>query len=463
MCTCTTFCWSNVYAHNYYFALFLAVRTFFTTFAKTKHFTSMRVLIINTSEKTGGAAVASNRLMNALNNNGVKARMLVRDKETDEITVSPVGHPWLAQWAFLWERLCIFFHLHFSRKHLFEIDIANAGIDVTHTRYFKEADVIHLEWINQGMLSLNGIRRILDSGKPVVWTMHDLWPATAICHYARGCKSYQSSCHNCPLLPGRSDNDLSAKVWRKKRKIIHNRTIHFVTCSKWLQRQAEVSGLFHHQTVTAIPNPINTHVFHPDNKEQARRRLGLPVDKRIILFVSQKVTDERKGMAYFVEAVSKLADSDPTAKSTTVLAILGGHGEEIAGRLALPAFPLGYVSDDRKIVDVYNSADVFVLPSLEDNLPNTIMEAMACGVPCVGFNVGGIPEMITNGITGYVAKERDADDLAKGIVWALDPSRSKSLSEQSVSKVQLEYSEHAVAMKYIDVYTDALAQKGYNI
>lgn len=424
----------------------------------------MRVLIINTSEKTGGAAVASNRLMNALNDNGVKARMLVRDKETDEITVSPTGRQWRAQWAFLWERLCIFFHLHFNRKHLFEVDIANAGIDVTSPRYFKEADIIHLEWINQGFLSLKGIQRILNSGKPVVWTMHDMWPATAICHYTRGCKSYQSACRNCKLLPGGgSSNDLAAKVWKKKHKIIHNHTIHFVACSKWLQRQAEQSGLFHHQTVTSIPNPINSHIFRPINKREARQRLGLPADKNVILFVSQKVTDERKGMAYFVDAINKLCENDPTVKETTVVAILGGHSEEIAGKLALQAYPLGYVSDDKIIVDVYNSADVFVLPSLEDNLPNTIMEAMACGVPCVGFNVGGIPEMIDNKQTGYVARERDSADLAKGIAWVMDPANRAKLSKNSVDKVQRNYSEHAVAMKYIEVYTEAMAQKRYNI
>lgn len=424
----------------------------------------MRVLIINTSEKNGGAAVASNRLMNALNNNGVKARMLVRDKETDEITVSPVGHHWITQWAFLWERLCIFFHLHFSRKHLFEVDIANAGIDVTRTRYFKEADIIHLEWINQGYLSLKGIRKILDSGKPVVWTMHDMWPATAICHYTRGCKKYQTACRNCQLLPGGgSSNDLSAKVWRAKHKVIHNHNIHFVACSRWLQRKASVSGLFHHQTVTAIPNPINSHLFFPEDKKEARKRIGLPAGKRIILFVSQKVTDERKGMAYLADALQKMIDVDPTTTETTVVAILGGHGEEIADQLPLQAYPLGYVSDDKTIVDVYNCADAFVLPSLEDNLPNTIMEAMACGVPCVGFNVGGIPEMIDHKKTGYVAKERDSEDLAQGILWVLEPVNKKMLAKNSVDKVQKNYSEHAVAMRYIDVYTDAMAQKGYNI
>ena len=147
----------------------------------------MRVLIVNTSEKTGGAAVASKRLVEALNNNGIKAKMLVRDKETDDITTVELRHsPW-HQWHFLWERWCVFCNLHFSHKNLFAIDIANSGTDITSLREFQEADLIHLNWVNQGMLSLSSIRHILDSGKPVVWTMHDLWPASSICHYAGEC------------------------------------------------------------------------------------------------------------------------------------------------------------------------------------------------------------------------------------------------------------------------------------
>ena len=171
----------------------------------------MRVLILNTSEKTGGAAVAANRLMEALNNNGVKAKMLVRDKETDQITVVGVKQSLMRQWSFLWERWVVFWHLHFSNNHLFEIDIANCGTDITRMREFKEADVIHLHWINQGFLSLKTITKILDSGKPVVWTMHDIWPATGICHYTRGCKHFKTRCRGCKLRPGKGgDTDLAS-------------------------------------------------------------------------------------------------------------------------------------------------------------------------------------------------------------------------------------------------------------
>lgn len=422
----------------------------------------MRVLIVNTSEKVGGAAVAANRLMDALNNNGVKAKMLVRDKETEDITVVGLPRSIKLHWNFLWERWCVFWHLHFSKHHLWEIDLAAAGSDITKLREFQEADVIHLSWVNQGMLSLKSIRKILKSGKPVVWTMHDLWAATGICHYARGCNRYVSTCGNCPLLPHKgSKNDISSKVFGRKKELYHGGNIHFVSCSRWLEQQAKKSGLFVGQRITNIPNPIDTHVFCPQNKAEARLRAGLPADKHIILFVSQRVTDERKGMEYFVEAIDCLVKKYPDMVKHTAIAILGGHSEEIT--LSLPSCSLGYVSDVKQIVNIYNSVDVFVLPSLEDNLPNTIMESMACGVPGVGFKVGGIPEMIDHLKTGYVANYRDADDLAEGIHWVLEEADRESLQQACLHKVTQCYSQHSVALKYIEVYNQALAYKNYHL
>ena len=148
----------------------------------------MRVLIINTSERIGGAAIAASRLMESLKNNGIKAKMLVRDKQTDQISVVRLKSNWLQVWKFMWERIVIWSANRFRRYHLFDVDIANTGTDITSLPEFRQADVIHLHWVNQGMLSLKDIRKILTSGKPVVWTMHDMWPCTGICHYARECK-----------------------------------------------------------------------------------------------------------------------------------------------------------------------------------------------------------------------------------------------------------------------------------
>ena len=424
----------------------------------------MRILIVNTSEKTGGAAVASNRLMNALNNNGVKAKMLVRDKVSSRNTVVGLRCSLLQKWHFLWERWCVFWHLHFSRKHLFEVDIANTGTDITTLPEFKEADVIHLEWINQGMLSLNDIRKIIAKGKAVVWTMHDLWPAAAICHYAHMCSSFKTGCHYCRLLPGGgSANDLSKRVWKRKETVYRNSNIHFVACSRWLEQQAQQSKLLQGMQITSIPNSIDTNIYHPSDKQDARLSAGLPAGgRRLILFVSQRVTDERKGMVYFIEAIERLVALYPAMKEKLAVAVLGRHAEDIADKLPLPVYPLGYVNDEKKIVSVYNSADVFVLPSLEDNLPNTIMEAMACGVPCVGFDVGGIPEMIDHEINGYVARFKDSDDWMRGIHWVLDPNTDYALlSHRAIRKVTFAYSERSVALKYIEVYDQAMAFKRY--
>jgi glycosyltransferase involved in cell wall biosynthesis len=434
----------------------------------------MRVLIVNTSEKTGGAAVAAGRLMEALNNNGVKAKMLVRDRAvadslqdktiSDRLTVVGLGNNWRRQWPFLWERLVVFFHLHFSRKHLFDIDIANAGIDITKLPEFREADVIHLHWINQGMLSLSGIRRILQSGKPVVWTMHDIWPATAICHLTLDCHRHKNQCAHCWYLPGGgSQNDLAAKVWQKKKALLDGGSISFVACSRWLASEAKQSALLAGQEITSIPNPISTRLFHPVSRDEARQQLGLPVNGRLLLFVSQRVTNRYKGMDYLAKACQKLARLYPDMVADTGVIILGGHAEEVAHLLPFKTYPIGYVNDEHQIVKVYNAADAFVLPSLSENLPNTIMEAMACGVPCIGFKVGGIPEEIDHRKNGYVAAYRDAVDLARGLHWVLCEADHEALSQAALSKVHRCYTCQSVALKYTEIYNEALARQHYKI
>ena len=424
----------------------------------------MRILIVNTSENVGGAAVAANRLMEALNNNGVKARMLVMKKDTGCITVAQLPHPWLQRLHFLWERFVIYCRLHFTRHNLFAIDIANAGTDITRLPEFREADLIHLSWINQGMLSLADIRRIIRSGKPVVWTMHDLWPATGICHYARQCPSFKTVCHHCRLLPaGGGRDDLSRRVWERKKALYHNSNIHFVTCSRWLEGQARQSALLTGQRVTAIPNPIDTRLFAPADKAQARLGAQLPPSRRVILFVAHRVDDDRKGVAFFIEAVNRLADTIPHFADDTCVALIGRNSDAVASQLRVPAHALGFVADEHQMASVYSTADVFVLPSLEDNLPNTIMEAMACGVPCVGFRVGGIPEMIDHRANGYVANFKDVADLANGIQWVLGEADHEALARAARAKVERSYAQSAVASRYIEVYNEMIAQKTYRI
>lgn len=414
----------------------------------------MKILLVNTSERTGGAAIAAGRLTKALNNNGMRATMLVREKETDSISVIPLYNSNLSLWHFLWERLRIWISNRFSRKDLFAVDIANTGNDITCLPEFRQADIIHLHWINQGMLSLQQIGRILESGKKVIWTMHDMWPCTGICHHACDCRKFTKQCNHCPYLyHGGSRHDLSYKVFEEKLQTYAKGKIYFVACSEWLKKEAEQSALLKGHLVTAIPNPINVNLYHPADKKTARRHFNLPEDGKILLFGSLKVTDKRKGIDYLIEACQLLQEKHPELQEQLSIAVVGNASEQIVASLPFKVYPLGYLTNDQSLRCLYNAADLFVTPSLEENLPNTIMEAMACGVPCVGFNIGGIPEMIDHLHNGYVAEYKSAQDFANGIFWALKESEYPSLSEEARRKVVSHYSESIVAKKYIDLYT----------
>ena len=412
----------------------------------------MRVLIINTSERIGGAAIAANRLMEALKNNGIKTKMLVRDKQTDQISVVELKKSWWKVWQFIWERVVIWQANHFKKHNLFAVDIANTGTNITALPEFTQADVIHLHWINQGMLSLTDIRRIIQSGKPIVWTMHDMWPFTGICHYAGDCDKYATQCHNCPQLYKGSRKDIAYRTFQKKKKLFEGAQITFVACSRWLESLAKKSDLIKGQTITNIPNAINTNLFKPRDKKQAREKCHLPQDKKLLLFGSVKITDKRKGIDYLVSACKQIASSYPDFSKELGVVVFGNQAEQYASLFPFPIYPMNYVSNEKELVDIYNAVDLYVTPSLQDNLPNTIVEAMACGIPCIGFNVGGIPQMIDHLHNGYVAEYQSSKGLANGIHWALTEGEYESLSEEACRKAVSSYSESTIAKKYVEIY-----------
>lgn len=407
----------------------------------------MKVLIINTSDIHGGAAVAAFRLMQALNQKGVDAKMMVRDAFSNDTHVVPIAKSLCNKWNFYWERGKIFINNRFSKKNLFDISIANTGNSITHHPAFQEADVIHLHWINQGMLSVTELQRIVASGKKVVWTMHDMWPFTGVCHHATTCTHYETGCGNCPYLVAPHKNDISKTVFEQKREAYRQGKITFVACSHWLKDVAEKSPLTASHTVVSIPNPIDTHLYSPQDKTQIRNELNLPLDKKIILFAAVKASDKRKGMDYLIEAAQYMKKQTENC----MFLIAGNEGEKIATQLPFPSKTLGYVGAD-KMPKIYNAADLFVTPSLQENLPNTIMEAMSCGTPCVGFRIGGIPEMIEHQKTGYVATYKDASDLAKGLIYTLFESDNKQLSINARAKVISSYEEGIIAEKYLKIY-----------
>ena len=411
----------------------------------------MRVLIVNTAERTGGAAIAANRLLHALNHNGVEARMLVRDRKTDTPEVVNIPQSWRLKSKFLWERGVIWLNNGMSKKNLFQVDIANAGTDITAIPDFQWADVIHLHWVNQGFLSLKNLERILASGKPVVVTMHDQWYFTGICHYSGGCEKYQSQCEQCPMVKGRGA-DLARRVFDRKRAMYEGRNITFVGCSRWMAELARQSALTQGHTVTNIPNAIDTTVFAPMDQQEARQHHGLPLDKKLLLFGAQRITDPRKGFDYLIEACEHISRHHPSLPGQLEVVVLGGDAQSVKETFPLPVHTVNYLSNEAEIAQLYNAVDLFVTPSLQDNLPNTIVEAMACGTPCVGFNVGGIPEMIDHKQNGYVADYCDSIDFAQGIVWCLNDTRHAALREAARATALATYAETAVAYRHLNVY-----------
>ena len=416
----------------------------------------MRVLVINTTERQGGPAIAAFRLTEALKANGIQAKMLVREKETDRVTTIQAERTLADRLSVIRERATIGIHNRLKAPHRYLLHSGSSGSDITRLPEFRQADVIHLHWVNDGMLSLAMLRRILDSGKPVVWTLHDMWPFTGICHYAHECDDYRTHCHNCFQLNSGSSRDLSYRVFERKRQLLqssHISRIRFVTCSHWLETMARDSALLEGQPVSCIPNAVPTSIFFPHPRKTCRESLRLPQDRRLILFSSQFVGDRRKGYTYLTEALRRLVANDSQWRDNLGVVVIGRDADRVAAEpIAVPVYPMAYLSDERHIAEVINACDLLCIPSLQDNLPNTVVEAMACGLPCVGFEVGGIPEMIDHLHNGYIANYKDPDSLAEGIRWILTDGDYSILSSEALRKARTAYSETSVASQYINVY-----------
>ncbi len=416
----------------------------------------------------GGAAIACWRLLKTLNQTeGIKAIMLVQEKKRDYPNVKAIAETWLqkklAFERFVRERL--YFKFQEKNKEIrFAFSPANSGIDISEHPLVQEADIIHLHWINFGFLSLKSLEKLFALNKPIVWTLHDMWAFTGGCHHSGDCENYQFSCGNClQYLNNPSPNDLSNKVWQRKNAILNHslrlRSKHDITiigCSQWLSNRAKKSSLLKDFLVKSIPNPLDTNLFSPQKKAEARIKLGLPIDKKLILFVAAKVSVIWKGFSYFQEAL-EILKTQHIHHQEIELVILGESDVEIIQKLPFKVHSLGRISDVNQIVSVYSAADVYVTSSIQENLPNTIMEAMACGTPAVGFEVGGIPEMIESyknemPPNGFLAKYKSAESLAKGMKWVLFDANYDELSKNARQKVMDNYSEKVVLEQYLKVY-----------
>lgn len=410
----------------------------------------MKVLIVNTSEKTGGAAIAASRLTEALINNGVSAKMLVMNKQTDNIYVASTGSWFKKTWNFAFERFVIWANNLFSRNNLFTVSIANTGIDITKTAEFQEADVIHLNWINQGFLSLRGIKKILASGKPVVWTMHDMWELTSICHHSYECNKFETECRNCQFLrfPGR--NDLAKRVFTRKAKAMNGK-IAFVAVSKWLADRARRSRMVGSNEIEVIPNSISLPKFPIKDKIESRDFFKIGGNKKVVVFGAARIDTPIKGFGYLKDALRILAERDASLKESVVLVAFGGSKDEsVFDDIAVPHIWLGKVNGEAELAKIYSAADVAVSSSLYETFGQTLIEAQACGCMPVSFAGSGQEDIIKHMETGYLAKYKSAEDLANGIMWAFNANTNRNDLRRNVMR---NFSESVVANKYIKLYS----------
>ncbi|MDE6794440.1 MAG: glycosyltransferase [Muribaculaceae bacterium] len=420
----------------------------------------MKIVIINKSDSTGGAAVVSRRLMEALRGIGVDARMLVVEKLTDSPYVELAASPRTVRKSFLAERLKIFIANGFNRSTLFKIDTASDGLPLWNHPLVKDADAVLLNWVNQGMLSLQGVEKILQLGKPVVWTMHDMWCMTGVCHHAGECDRYLKECGDCPLLEKMGgENDISHKTWRRKHNLGNlTEKIKYVAVSNWLAEKAKKSSLLNRQSVTVIPN-----AFHiPDNlkpKVDLKKRLT-------ILFGAARLDDPIKNLPALIEMTRVLKTGYPELTSRLELVTFGNVKNPAALEgIAIPHRHLGMVKGEEAVRQVYENADILVSSSSYETLPGTLVEAQAYGCIPVSFNQGGQSDIVDHLSTGYIAEyssdiTESGHRLAEGISWAVnvldDPANRVEILHKMRESVTARFSPEAIAKAYLRLLNKSL-------
>ena len=415
----------------------------------------MKVVHVSTYHTFGGAAIAALRLHHALLDSGIESTVLVQEKERDEKGVEAYANGFFAKkmalTRFTAERL--FFAFQAKEKNVrFHFSPLWTGADISNHPLIQEADIIHLHWINFGFLSLNSLEKLVELGKPVVWTMHDMSTFTGGCHYSRDCDNYLTHCHHCPYLRKPAVKDLAYRVFERKMKLFKNTPFTLVSPSQWLADLAKKAATTQHIEAIAIPNLIDTTIFQPKNREIAKINLDLSTEKKWILFAGVNTQDPRKGFAYFKESTHLLKDK----KEKWGVVVFGKTQPGAIAELGLEVKSLGSIPS-HEVVKVYQAVDVMVVPSLEDNYPNTIIEAMACGTPVVGFDTGGIPEQIIHLQTGYVAQLHSADDLAKGIQFILENVDYEQLSQNNRRIIEQRNAPEPVVKQFLQLYNKLLS------
>ena len=421
---------------------------------------TLKVIQVNTADIQGGAARAAYRLNCGLQGLGQDSQMFVLNKASSDPAVVTFQPPL----GLLDRAQRVLRRKHF--EHTFAkyartrpegcelFSFARTQFGRTVVDQLPNCDVINLHWV-AAFLDVQAFFQVARRPEPVVWTLHDMNPFTGGCHYDLGCRRYNTGCGACPQLGSPETQDLSHQIWRRKAQAFANvpdQHLQLVTPSRWLADEVKRSALLGRFPVTVIPNSLDIEVFKSRDRHAARETIGIPPGVTSILFVADSITDQRKGLQQLMDSLQRL----PGHLKLYFITVGSGAPPK---HLGFPSQHFGSVQKDRLLALIYSAADFIVIPSLQDNLPNTIMEAMACGTPTIGFNVGGIPDMVRHMETGLLARAGNTADLAHQILWLVDHPTDRIRMGQNARRIaENEYASAIQARRYIQLYQSLLEQ-----
>lgn len=416
----------------------------------------MKVAVVCKSDLRGGAAVVSYRLMKALRAEGVDARMVVCEKLSDDPYVIPAGSFWDIKRNFIVERLRVAAANGRSRETLWQIDPATDGLPLARHPWIKEADAVLLNWVNQGMLSTKGLENLLATGKPVIWTMHDKWNMTALCHHTGDCDGFLRHCENCPLLPpGKKSENFSRDAWLRKHRAYRHDNLYFVGVSSWVVEEARRSSLMAGVPLTVIPNAFPVEDWTPLKARDGRD---------IITFGAARIDDPVKGLPYLEAAMKEFCARYPEKASTSEL-VLFGAVKDPTSLDRLKALPMAVTHTGslapEAVRDLLERSKVIVSTSSFETLPTTLIEGQAAGALPVSFDRGGQRDIIDHDRNGFLIPyatdpQQSAPLFADNIAKALDrwtPDLAAALHADVLSR----FAAPTIATRYLDQITRALA------
>jgi glycosyltransferase involved in cell wall biosynthesis len=408
----------------------------------------MKVLHVSYSDNSGGASKAAYRVHSALKEIGVESFFLTIDKTTTDKNVLSYKNQNFYQ-SFIYKlRSSIGYRLtkmqYTQNANLHSLNILPSRIVNTINKI--ECDVVNLHWINHEMISIAEIERI---NKPLVWTLHDMWAFCGAEHYTSS-ERWIEGYHKANRPRGERGLDLNRFTWERKRSK-WQKPKYIVAPSFWLAAQVKKSLLMQDNAIRVIPNAIDCNFWTPSTQDTSKKYFNLPIDKKLILFTSDSdIGDTRKGY----DLLTKSLDDDMLVQNNALIVALGSASKMNTQNHSSRFFHIGKIGADEEMIKLYNAIDILVVPSRQDNLPNTVMEAQSCGKLVVGFRIGGLVDMIDHKVTGYLAEPYSTDDLLAGVRWALSNSNKIELREIVRASAVKNFSNKVVASKYLNLYNE---------